>query len=47
MFVQEYLIGMTPSQLFITYAGALSTVGGVALVMFMATGVRKTLDLSK
>ncbi|XP_045171660.2 solute carrier family 28 member 3-like isoform X1 [Mercenaria mercenaria] len=39
MLVQEYLPEMTPSQLFVTYAGGLSTVGGVALVIFMSSGV--------
>lgn len=39
MLVQEYIADMTPSQLFVTYAGALSTVGGVSLVIFMSTGV--------
>jgi nucleoside permease NupC len=39
MLVQEYLHEMTPSQLFATYAGALSTVGGTSLVVFMASGV--------
>ncbi|KAL4224165.1 hypothetical protein ACF0H5_017618 [Mactra antiquata] len=39
LLVQEYLPEMTPSQLFVTYAGGLSTVGGVALVIFMASGV--------
>lgn len=39
MLVQEYLPEMTPSQLFVTYAGGLSTVGGVSLVIFMSSGV--------
>ncbi|XP_060586075.1 solute carrier family 28 member 3-like [Ruditapes philippinarum] len=39
MLVQEYLHEMTPSQLFATYAGALSTVGGTSLVVFMASGI--------
>lgn len=40
MLIQEYITDMTPSQLFVTYAGGLSTVGGVALVIFMTSGVR-------
>ncbi|KAL4223564.1 hypothetical protein ACF0H5_017034 [Mactra antiquata] len=39
MLIQEYICDMTPSQLFVTYAGGLSTVGGVALVIFMTSGV--------
>ncbi len=39
MLVQEYVADMTPSQFFVTYAGGLSTVGGVSLIIFMASGV--------
>ncbi|WAR01097.1 S28A3-like protein [Mya arenaria] len=39
MLIQEYIADMTPSELFVTYAGGLSTVGGTALVIFMASGV--------
>ncbi|KAL4224356.1 hypothetical protein ACF0H5_017810 [Mactra antiquata] len=40
MLVQDYLPEMTPSQLFVTYAGGLSTVSGVALVIFVTSGVQ-------
>ncbi|XP_045173475.2 solute carrier family 28 member 3-like [Mercenaria mercenaria] len=39
MLIQEYLPDMTPSQLFVTYAGGMATVGGVSLVIFMSSGV--------
>ncbi|XP_053375870.1 solute carrier family 28 member 3-like isoform X1 [Mercenaria mercenaria] len=39
MLIQEYLPEMTPSQLFVTYAGGMATVGGVSLVIFMSSGV--------
>ncbi|XP_052798136.1 solute carrier family 28 member 3-like [Mya arenaria] len=39
MLIQEYIADMTPSQLFLTYAGGLSTVGGTSLVIFMSSGV--------
>lgn len=39
MLIQEYIEDMTPSQLFVTYAGGLATVGGVSLVIFMGSGV--------
>jgi len=42
MLIQEYIADMTPSQLFVTYAGGLSTVGGTALVIFMSSGVGST-----
>jgi nucleoside permease NupC len=40
MLIQEYLPEMTPSQLFVTYAGGMATVGGLSLVIFMSSGVR-------
>ncbi|XP_060561577.1 solute carrier family 28 member 3-like [Ruditapes philippinarum] len=39
MLIQEYLPEMTPSQLFVTYAGGMATVGGLSLVIFMSSGV--------
>ena len=39
MFINEYIADMTPSQLFVTYAGGMSTVGGTSLIIFMASGV--------
>ncbi|XP_052230287.1 solute carrier family 28 member 3-like [Dreissena polymorpha] len=39
LLIQEYIADMTPSQLFVTYASGLSTVGGTSLIIFMSSGV--------